>query len=304
MDFSKYRFRSHWVGNIISVPKPLTKDQKETLDSYSLRALGEGKMLTENQKKVLIDLKYKEQQSNEYRLTDGQKKLLNELYFYEKYSRRKDLDIKFFKKGLDVEKNARDLLSKVTGLYLTHSPENRKNEWVTGITDVLPTNGVVLDIKSAWNFESYSTILMDSANEKYLRQLDCYMDLWDCNRALLCHVLIDTPFQIIHDELKRQSYKYNWLDFGGNVRIEFIDDVVSLITNHIYSFKALEAFVHESINLELSWFKNFKEVPENERVHMITHEFNHERIEQRNECIKIARDYLNTVKPLNNVVKI
>ncbi len=304
MDFSNYKFRSHWVGNIISVPKPLTKDQSDTLDAYRLRSSGDGKPLTENQQKTLIELEYKELKSKEYGLTEGQKKLLNELYFYEKYNRRKDLDIKFFKKGLEVEKSARDLLSKITGLYLTHNPENKKNEWVTGVTDVLPANGIIIDIKSAWSFESYSKILQDSANEVYLRQLDCYMELWQCNTSLLCHVLIDTPFQIVNDEIRRQAYKYNWTDFEGDIKKEFIRDVVDLVSNHIYSRESLENFVHESVNLNIEWFKDFVEVPESERVHMITHDFKPERIEQRNECIKIARDYLNTVKPLNNIVKI
>ena len=304
MNFNNYKFRSHWVGKIVSVPSSLSESQKETLDAYKLRNSGEGKPLTENQQKTLIELEYKELKSKEYKLTEGQKKLLNELYFYEKYSRRKDLDVKFFKKGLEVEKTARDLLSKITGLYLTHNPENRKNEWVTGVTDVLPNNGVIIDIKSAWSFESYSNILQDSSNEIYLRQLDCYMELWECKTSLLCHVLIDTPFQIIHDEIRRQSYKYNWTDFDGDFREEFIPDLVDLVSNHIYSRESLENFVHESVNLNIEWFNDFIEVPENERVHMITHEFKPERIEQRNECIKIAREYLNTVKPLNNIVKI
>lgn len=304
MNFDNYKFRSHWVGNIVSVPRPLTNDQSQTLVEYRKRKSGDGKPLTPNQEKTLTELEYKELKSKEYRLTDGQKKLLNELYFYEKYSRRKDLDIKFFKKGLEVEKSARDLLSKITGLYLTHNPENRSNDWVTGVTDVLPNNGVIIDIKSAWSFESYSNILMDSSNEKYLRQLDCYMELWQCETSLLCHVLIDTPFQIINDEIRRQAYKYQWTDFEGDIKEEFIQDVVDLVSNHIYSREALETFVLESINLNIEWFNDFVEVPEHDRVHMITHSYDSGRIEQRNECIKIAREYLNTVKPLNNIVEI
>ena len=46
MDFSNYIFRSHMVGNIISVPKPLTPNQSETLADYRKRQAGEGRPLT------------------------------------------------------------------------------------------------------------------------------------------------------------------------------------------------------------------------------------------------------------------
>lgn len=304
MDWHKYRFRSHWVGNIISIPSGLTDNQTATLDEYRKRNAGEGKPLTDNQRQTLIELEYKELKSNEYRLTDGQKKLLNELYFFEKYGRKNDLDFKQLRKGLEVEKLSRDLLSHITGMYFTSNPENRSNEWITGTTDVKPTEGIVIDIKSSWSFESYANILQSKANDVYLRQLDCYMELWECERALLCHVLIDTPFQIVNDELKRQSYKYNWMDLNGDIKEEFIPDIVDIVKNHIYSSRSLEEFCLQSSICELYWFNEFHDVPDSDRVHMIYHEYDHKRIEQRNTCITLARDYLNEVKPLNNIISL
>lgn len=302
MDWTKYRFRSHWVGNIVSVPVGLTESQKATLNDYRQRSSGEGRPLTDKQRETLIELEYKELKSNEYRLTDGQKKLLNELYFFEKYGRKNDLDFKQLRKGLEVEKLSRDLLSQITGMYFTSNPENRSNEWVTGTTDVKPSEGIVIDIKSSWSFESYSNILQSKANDVYLRQLDCYMELWECDQSLLCHVLIDTPFQIINDELKRQSYKYNWLDFDGDVKPDFIPDIVDIVQNHVYSREALEAFCLQSSICELYWFNDFREVPKDERVHMIHHEYDSNRIDQRNKSITLAREYLSDVKPLNNMI--
>ena len=46
MDFSDYIFRSHYQGELVSVPKPLTNKQKETL--YAFRSK---EKLTDNQKK-------------------------------------------------------------------------------------------------------------------------------------------------------------------------------------------------------------------------------------------------------------
>ena len=50
MDFSKYIFRSSFIGNIISVPKPLTGNQMKMLSDFLKKD-----KLTDKQKKDLID---------------------------------------------------------------------------------------------------------------------------------------------------------------------------------------------------------------------------------------------------------
>lgn len=289
------------VGSIINVPKPLTKNQRDTLKDYRERVNGNGRPLTEKQLKTWHSLEHKENESNTYKLTDGQKKILTDLVFEKKYGRKTKLENKYLTKGIEVEKNARDLLSEVLNELLVQDKERKTNEWVTGLRDV-KHDSVIIDIKSPFSYKTFNEKLIDGYNEIYLRQLDCYMDLWGIKESLLCYVLVDTPFRIIEDELRRYDYKNNIMGMDGIIRDEHIKDVKELITNHIYTREGIERFCLISDNVQISWFDDFVEIPKHERVHMIPHSYLNERIEQRNECITLAREYMNTVKPINNIV--
>ena len=296
MDFSKHVFRSHMVGKIINVPKPLTVNQSETLKGMKDKGYND---LTTTQKKTYVNLCNKYNESKKIRLTEANKTILAQLVYAHKYGRTIDINSSKLTKGIDVEKHSRDLLGRVTNLFLTASSERKTNDWVTGAIDVEP-NDVIIDIKSSWSWESFSKILTDKPNEVYLRQGDCYMDLWSKKEFLLCHILVDTPYQLVERELKNEDYKNNILNVEGEVREEKIEEVKQIVTNHIFSIKALKEFCELSPIVYLEWFKDFKEIPEHERVHMIPHSLDKERIEQRNESISLARKYMKTVKPVNN----
>ena len=302
MDFSKYLFRAHMVGKIINVPKPLSESQQETLTTYIDRENGIGRALTDNQKNVLIDIKYRLNKSKEYSLTDSQRRILAELVFALKYGRKKEINSEKLTKGLEVEKDSRDLISRVTGLFLTSNPERKNNDWVTGQIDIKP-NEVIADIKSSWSWETFSKHLEETASEIYLRQGDSYMDLWDRKEFLLIHTLVDTPHRLIDKNIRSLDYSNNVLNVEGEVREENIDEVKGLICNHIFTRQGLEAYCIQSPVSRIEWFDDFKEIPEEERVHMIPHSFDPIRIEQRNECIRLAREYMNTVNPMNNFKK-
>lgn len=297
--FDKYLFRSHMVGKIINVPKPLTKTQQGTLDQYITGVNGSGNPLTPKQKDTLLDLKYKLKESKIHRLTDGQKKILSELVFFEKYGRKNEINSNKLKKGLQKEKESRDLLSRCFGRFFTSCEERKTNDYVTGAIDIKPED-VIIDIKTSWSWKSFCGILQDKPNEIYLRQGDSYMDLWGVKDFLLCHVLVDTPFDMVEQEIRRFDFQNNILNMEGEVREEFIGDVIDLVSNFIFTRKGIEDFCQQSTVIEIDWFKSFVEIPDNERVHMIPHSFDKSRIEQRNECIKIAREYMNNCKPLNN----
>ena len=305
MDFGNYIFRSSFVGNIISVPKPLTGKQLETLAAYRKKD-----KLTDTQKKDLISLEFKHNESKQFKLTDGAKKLLNQIVFYEKHARITSLESDYLDKGLRVEKQSRDLMTKVLGIPLVKDDERKINEWVSGKRDI-NTQDVIIDIKSKFDFNTFNAALVDSSNEIYLRQLDCYMDLWNVKESLLCHVLIDTPFDIIIKHLHKLHWNHIILDLGHNNFIDgeisnpdSIEMVVREVNNHIYTREGLESFCNEHQAIKLDWFAKFIEIPESERIHMIPHSFDKVRVEQRNECIKLAREYMGTVNPINNLIQL
>jgi len=303
MDFSNYIFRSHMVGSIISVPKPLTPNQAETLADYRKRKAGEGRPLTDNQIKTWHSLENKHNESQNYKLTDTAKRICTNLVFEARTGRRLKLETKYFDKGIEKEKDARDLVSEVLGRPFTKDDERRANQWVTGKRDIQDDN-LIIDIKTSWSFESFNKHLLETPNEVYLRQLDSYMNLWGINDSLLCHVLVDTPAKLIDDEIRRLDWKYNITDMNGDVRDEFVADVVELVQNHIFTRKGLEEYCLQSSNVHLEWFMDFNEIPVSDRLHMIPHSFDKLRIQQRNECITLAREYMNTIKPINNIIKL
>lgn len=302
MNFDNYIFRSHMVGNIISVPKPLTPNQAETLADYRKRQAGEGRPLTDNQLKTWHSLEHKHNESQTYKLTDTAKRICTDLVFEARTGRKSKLETKYFDKGIEKEKDARDLVSEVLGRPFTKDDERRANSWVTGKRDIQDHN-VIIDIKTSWSFESFNKHLLDTPNEVYLRQLDCYMELFDIKDSLLAHVLVDTPFNLINDEIKRLDWKYNVLDINGDVRDEYIQDIVDLISLHIFTRKSIEEFCNESANIRIEWFNDFIEIPVEQRLHMVSHQFDPIRISQRNECIKLAREFMGTVKPINCIIK-
>lgn len=299
MDFSKYIFRSHMVGKIISVPKPLTKDQNETLMAYRDREKGNGKPLTPKQKEALHSLEHKLQESKKYKLSDGQKSLLAELVFAEKFGRSKVLYADQITKGLETEKDSRDLLSRALGMFLVYSEERKTNQWTTGKLDIKPSQ-IILDLKNAFSWESFCNILQEKPNEIYLRQVDSYMELWGLKESLIVHTLVDTPKRIVDKKIYQADFSQNILSMDGNVRDEMIPEVKKIVYNHIFTGEGLEKYCAESVIVDKSWFLDFKEIPEKDRIHMIPHQFDPVRIEQRNECIKLAREYMNKVTPINN----
>ena len=293
MKFDNYKFRSHYQGDLVSVPKPLTERQAETLEAYR------NKTLTAKQTADWHSLESKLAESKIFKLSDTAKKLCTQIVFNEMWGRRTTIRNKYFEKGLKVEKIGRDLLSEVLGTLLTHDPEIKENEWVRGKRDIKAN--ITIDIKSTFNFDTFNNHLLEKKYEYYFRQLDNYMDLWNIEDSLLAFVLVDTPYNLVERELKKVDYHDDILSISGNVRDEKIADVKEIICNHIFTREGLEAFCNESSIVNLEWFEDFKEIPKESRVHLVPHLFDKTRIEQRNECLTLCREFMNTIKPMNNI---
>ena len=60
-------------------------------------------------------------------------------------------------------------------------------------------------------------------NKDYYYQLQGYMWLTDKQEALLCYCLVDTPLQIVEDEIRREHWKQNLISESSDLR-EFVED--------------------------------------------------------------------------------
>lgn len=300
MKFDNYIFRCHYQGDLVSVPRPLTENQKETLHAYRERRSGVGRPLTEKQNNDLKMLEVREIESKKYKLSETAKKICTKIAFSEIYGRSFKMTNKYFVKGLEVEKKSRDLLSKILDKMLVKCDERKSNDWVTGQIDVEPF-GIIPDIKSCYSFDTFNNHLIDGNIDYYKRQLDCYMELWGIHSSIIAFTLIDTPFRLIEDEIRKLDWRVGITNFEGEIYDDKIEEVVDLVQEHIYTRKHLEEFCNQSASIHIEWFDNFIEIPDERRVHLIPHEFSKERIEQRNECLRLAREFMNEIKPINNL---
>ena len=116
------------------------------------------------------------------------------------YNRRKEISGKALKKGNECEDLGIELLADYYGFDLAKNEEYKENDYLTGTCDVIH-DGVIYDIKNPW--DCFTMPLFDDTikNKDYEWQLQCYMELYDCDNAELVYTLNDTPEDIVNKEI-------------------------------------------------------------------------------------------------------
>jgi hypothetical protein len=158
------------------------------------------------------------------RLSQTTKSYILELAIQEKYGIHKEFWSRYTDKGNEVEPEAIKLTESVLDVgFIYKNEEQFFNEWVTGKPDV--NTDVLIDVKSSWDaFTFFDKVIENELNNKdYYYQLQGYMWLTDKQEALLCYCLIDTPLQIVEDEIRREHWKQNLISESSDLR-EFVED--------------------------------------------------------------------------------
>lgn len=291
IDIQNYKFRAHSIGNIMGgIPKPLTENQEAMFNDYTARKNGEGKPLTTKQEATWGELYNKKHAK--VQLNDSAKKYLEELLWQELTGRTNKVTAKYLDKGIEVEEKSISLYSNVCSKMFFKNEERKENSFFSGECDNI-SDGVISDIKSSYEFKTFPIREDKIPNKKYEWQLDVYMDLWDVRRSKIIYCLVDTPFHLIEDELRRLDWKYNILDNDGNLRMDKSDLVVEKVSSHIYSAEGLRSFCEQSPIVPESIFHgNFREIPEELRVKIFEHEFCEKRNLQLKQMVELARAYM------------
>jgi len=294
MDFQNFLFRPHAVVKIMGgVPKALTTNQQKTYDDLFSRHNGEGKKLTLKQIETLGSLS--ERKNAKCKLSDSTKKELVKLVYETLTKRSSKIKAKYLDKGIQQEDKSITTYSIVLDKLLLKNKERKTNDFFSGECD--NSQGMIRDIKTSWSFESFP--LMDEVikNSGYQWQLDCYMDLWNLKQSELVYCLVDTPIDLLNDEVKRLCWKNNILDPEGNLNSDNGKElIIETICNHIFTVDGLEAFCQQSFIADIEWFKGvFTEIPEEMRVKVFTHNYCEKRNSQLKEMIALARDYMDEI---------
>jgi hypothetical protein len=196
-------------------------------------------------------------------LSKTTKTYIQELAIEHKYGIRKEFWSRYTDKGNEVEPKSIKLVENVLGLKgIFKNDERITNEWITGKPDV-NTKEILLDVKSSWDATTFPFFETECPNKDYYYQLQGYMWLSGKDEALLCYCLVNTPFQIVEDEVRREHWKQNLIDESLDVR-DFVQ------SKH-----------------------NFDHIPKEKRVKVFKIFKNEDIINNIKERIDIARQYYN-----------
>jgi hypothetical protein len=142
-------------------------------------------------------------------------------------------------KGNEVEEKAIELTEDVLGFeFLTKNEEYFENDYIKGTPDII-THSLVIDVKSSWSGDTFPFFETELPNKDYYYQVMGYMWLTGKKNALISYCLINTPEEIVNDEIRRTA----WGKYEIEPSEETIRYVVALHNfDHIPKDRRVKAF--------------------------------------------------------------
>lgn len=192
------------------------------------------------------------------------------------YKRRPDIKSKFIEKGNSEEESGFTLMATELNLGMVYkNTDFFSNSFMCGTPDLI-IGDTVYDNKCAWSLATFPMFKSECDNKMYEFQLQSYMELTGCAKAVLAYTLIDAPVNLVERETK-------WLTSP--------DDVYRKIHEMVYTKTYFDELCeHLCPTCEKDYFV---EIPEEKRIK--TFEFQKdskiiEKMEQRvNECRKFIK---------------
>jgi hypothetical protein len=142
-------------------------------------------------------------------------------------------------KGNEVEEKAIELTEEVLGFeFLTKNEDYFENDYIKGTPDII-THSLVIDVKSSWSGDTFPFFETELPNKDYYYQVMGYMWLTGKKNALISYCLINTPEEIVNDEIRRTA----WGKYEIEPSEETIRDVVALHNfDHIPKDRRVKTF--------------------------------------------------------------
>ena len=152
-------------------------------------------------------------------LSETAKTFIEDVFREKEYGIYKDISSRYTDKGIQMEDEAIQLAGNVLGwdLNVNKNEERLKNEWIIGIPDI-NTETLLADIKCSWSGSTFPFFEDKLPNKDYFWQLQGYMMLTGHLQAELVYCLMNTPQQIVEDEVRRMHWKLNLLEESLDVR--------------------------------------------------------------------------------------
>lgn len=154
-------------------------------------------------------------------LSQTTKSYIKELVLEHKYGIRKEINSRYLDKGNMVENESIELTEKVLDLDLIVKNESYfENEFICGTPDII-MGDTIIDVKSSWSAHTFPFFLDEELpNKDYYYQLQGYMALTGATKGMVVYCLINTPEEIVLDEIRRTSWSRHELDVTEETEAE------------------------------------------------------------------------------------
>jgi len=165
----------------------------------------------------------------------AQKHLLD-VYIAEKYGRKKDIQTKQMKKGIEVEQDSIDLLSMYLKMPFKKNDQRFTNDYITGFPDIID-NDRIIDIKSSYDLWTFIGNIPDKLDSLYHWQMQSYMWLTGAKSAIIAYCLVNTPESIIEQE---KYYLLKKMDVATEENPEYIKEAMKIEFNMSFDDISIE----------------------------------------------------------------
>ena len=194
-------------------------------------------------------------------LSQTAKTYIKELVIEETLGIKKEFSSRYTDKGNIQEDTAIEMASKVLSLpFALKNTEYFENDFIKGTPDLILEDEIV-DIKCSWDGTTFPWFEDELPNKDYYWQMIGYMWLTGRTKARIVYCLVDTPEDIVQDEIRRTSWKKFEID------------------------------VTEETETEVRAKHEFSHISENKRVRTYLVELNDANIEQVKEKLLEAKKY-------------
>jgi hypothetical protein len=176
---------------------------------------------------------------------------------------KKEFSSRYTDKGIQQEDIAIEMASRVLNLpFALKNTEYFENDFIKGTPDLILEDEII-DIKCSWDGTTFPWFEDELPNKDYYWQMIGYMWLTGKKRARIVYCLVDTPEDIVQDEIRRTSWKKFEID------------------------------VTEETETEVRAKHEFSHISENKRIRTYLVELNDANIEQVKEKLSEAKKYYN-----------
>jgi hypothetical protein len=199
-------------------------------------------------------------------LSQTAKSYIEDLFNELEFGYRKEFSSRYTDKGLEMEDEAIQFASEQFDWeFVVKNTERFTNDYITGEPDI-NTDNLLADIKCSWSLDTYPMFEADLKNKDYYWQLQGYMWLTGKTKAELVYCLMNTPLQIVEDEVRRAHWKAGLIDEDIDLRHEVqlkhnYDNIPSKLRVKRYIIerdeKAIEKII-EKVEIGREYYKMLK----------------------------------------------